>query len=306
MLNRHTNHKPPNNSQSFPMKSSLYIIISAFFFSSYGIWSKLMVGFGEFSQAWTRALILLIILIPFGFVTKSFKTIQKPDRKWFAIIALSAGLNQAPYFLGFHYLNVGTATLLFYVMLTLGAFLIGKFSFNEQIDHVKILSLGLGVLGLFIMYRFELTPEQVIPAFLVCLAGLMGATSVVFSKKISDKYAETQILTITFLVMLVVNFILSQIFTSPLPEIANTQPWLAQLGYAISMLLANVTVIAGFKHIQPSIGALLGLLEIVFAVILGIILFGEVVTVSMIVGGGLLILAAGLVEVVGVVRGRKV
>jgi len=97
---------------------SIYIALSALVYASYGIWSRLMTGyFGEFNQAWIRAAVLLLFLMPFGLIAKKFKKIEKRDIKWFLIISLAGGLNQAPYFFGFQYLNVGTAALLFYTML---------------------------------------------------------------------------------------------------------------------------------------------------------------------------------------------
>ena len=58
------------------IKGTSFISLSALFFASYGIWSKFMShSFGEFNQAWTRALIVLCLLIPFGLLTKKFKKI---------------------------------------------------------------------------------------------------------------------------------------------------------------------------------------------------------------------------------------
>ena len=126
------------------IKGPLLITISAFFYASYGIWSRLMMdSFQEFNQAWIRGLLLIFILIPFGIWQKKFKKIAKRDIKWFIVIALSGGLNQAPYFYGFKHLPVGTATLLFYTMLTIGAYLIGKFFFKEKIAWIKYFSLFL-------------------------------------------------------------------------------------------------------------------------------------------------------------------
>jgi drug/metabolite transporter (DMT)-like permease len=47
-------------------------------------------------------------------------------------------------------------------------------------------------------------------------------------------------------------------------------------------------------EIEASIGGLLGLLEIVFSILLGILIFHEVLTVRVIIGGTIIILAAVL------------
>ena len=96
-------------------KGIIFILISAFFYGSYGVWSRIMSpAFGEFSQAWTRGLILIVVTLLINLKFKIFKPIKRRDLPWFIIIALAGGLNQAPYFFGFKHLNIGTATLLFY------------------------------------------------------------------------------------------------------------------------------------------------------------------------------------------------
>ena len=102
-------------------------------------------------------------------------------------------------------------------------------------------------------------------------AGFMGASVVVFSKKISGNYSELQIICGFLIVMLFANFPLSLIFNESLPRLSFTQPWLAQTGYLLTMLLANIAAVSGFKYLEPSIGGLIGLLEIIFASLLFII-----------------------------------
>jgi len=57
-----------------------WITLSALFFGSYGIWSKLMAGsFGDFSQGWIRGLLIVLILVPIGIYKKSFKRVDRND-----------------------------------------------------------------------------------------------------------------------------------------------------------------------------------------------------------------------------------
>lgn len=268
-----------------------YVLTSALFFSTYGIWSKLMShSFGEFSQAWTRGLIMLAVIIPIGIIRKDFQKIAQKDLKWFVLISLIGGLNQAPYFLGFKYLPVGTATLLFYAFLTLGSFIFGRLFFAEVINRPKQLAFLLSLAGMFLIYKFYLLPTQIIPALLTAIAGLMGATFVVFSKKLSNTYSEIQILSSDFFVVFFGNLAISVIIGDHLPNLTLSVPWIAQFGYAGAMLLANAAVIAGFAKLEPSIGGLIGLAEILFGIFFGVIFFGEILTLPMIFGAGLILL----------------
>ncbi|NMC35987.1 DMT family transporter [Candidatus Beckwithbacteria bacterium] len=290
---------------SSSLKGSVFIAISALFFASYGIWSRLMNGvFGEFNQAWIRALILLFILLPFGFLTRTFTKIKSKDLSWFVLIALAGGLNQAPYFYGFEHLPIGTATLLFYLMLTVGAYLIGKLFFNEKITILKYISLLLAIIGLFIIYQFSLNAGQIIPALASMVSGLLGACVVVFSKKLSSNYSETQILTGIFIAMFLINLSISCLLGEHFPSL-QVVAWFGEIGYTIAMVIANIAVIAGFRYLEPSIGGIIGLLEVILAAIFGILFFGEVITIELIIGSLFILLAAGLADFVSLIKNKN-
>ena len=281
------------------MKGSGLVAISAFFFATYGVWSKLMAGtFGEFNQAIIKAIILLTLLLPIGIKLGWYKKISRQDWKWFIAIALSGGLNQAPYYFGFMHLTVGTATLLFYTALTLGSYIIGAVFFSEKIDWGKQLAFLMAVGGLVIIYKFQLGSGQLWPAICTIFAGLMGATGVALSKKLSSNYSEIQIITGYLVAMIILNPIFSIIAGETMPVLSLTTPWMAQMGYAVSYILANTAVVAGFRHLDPSIGALVGLLEVIFAAIFGIVIFSEVLTWQLVIGGGLILMAMSLPELV--------
>ena len=45
---------------------SAAVLMSALFFGSYGVWSRLIgAEMGSFFQGWTRALIIVILILPF-------------------------------------------------------------------------------------------------------------------------------------------------------------------------------------------------------------------------------------------------
>lgn len=276
-------------------KGMLYITISAFFYASYGLWSRLMrANFGEFNQAWTRAIVLLCILIPYLIISKQYQSIKKADWKWFIIIGLAGGLNQAPYYFGFQNLPIGTAILIFYACLMLSGFVLGKLIFGEVIDHTKQISFICALIGMGIIYRFSLDPSQIIPALAMAAAGFMGGTAGILPKKLSSSYSESQIMLSYVSLMIVFNLPLSLYFQETLPAFSNIAEWLPQIGYATAMLIANLTVIAGFKYVPASVGSLIGLTEIIFGALIGYAFFSEPLTFSILIGGGLIILSAAI------------
>lgn len=275
------------------LKGAFFILVSAFFYASYGIWSRLMgSAFGEFTQAWTRGLFLLTLILAANLKFRFFKRFKRRDLPWFIAIALAGGINQAPYYYGFQHLEIGTATLLFYASLVIGGYLLGKFCLNEVIDRPKLFSLVISILGMSLIYRFSLQPNQILAAGLTCLAGILGSATVVLTKKLSGQFHELQIMIGYFSAQIIINGPLSQISQEVIPSINLIAPWLAQLGYAASMLLANFAAIEGFKHLEGSIGSLIGMAEILFGIVFGWLFFGEILTNSTFIGAGLIILAA--------------
>ncbi|MEA3355332.1 MAG: DMT family transporter [Patescibacteria group bacterium] len=276
-------------------KGSIYILASALFFGTYGIWSRLMGhAFGEFTQAWTRGLFLLITLLFINLKLKVFKPFKKTDWPWFLIIALAGGLNQAPYYYGFQHLSIGTATLLFYASLVVGGYIQSKLALKEKLSKIKLLSLVIAIIGMGSIYRFSLTSSQILPAIFTCIAGFLGAATVVLTKKLSSNFHELQIMIGYFIMQVVFNFPLAIIYQETFPAFTNITPWLVQLAYATSYFIANFAVIEGFKYLEGSIGSLIGMAEIIFGIFFGFLFFSEILSLSTFIGGTLIILAATL------------
>ncbi len=90
--------------------------------------------------------------------------------------------------------------------------------------------------------------------------------------------------------------------SNPLPELSLSVPWMGQVAYAGAMMLANLAAIKGFGYLEPSIGSLIGLAEILFGVFFGVMFFGENTSLAMIVGGVLIVVAAAIPSMVEMVR----
>jgi len=280
-------------------KGASLILTSAFFYSTYGIWSRLMgSAFGEFSQAWTRGFGLLIFVLIFNSKYKIFKPLIKPDLPWLLTIGLAGGINQAPYYFGFQHLNIGTATLLFYAALVIGGYLLGKIFFQENMTFTKIISLVMAIIGMSLIYRFQLTPSQFLAAGMTIIAGLLGSITVILPRKLQGNYPEFQVMVSYFSAQILFNGILSLIFHDHIPNLSHTLPWLGQTAYAMAMLFANWAAIEGYKQYDASIGSLIGLAEIISGVGFGVFIFHETLTPSLIFGSIIIILAAALPHLV--------
>ena len=282
-------------SKQIKLKGTMYILLSALFFGTYGIWSKMMSGvFDDFFQSWTRSLIVIAIMLPIAIVTKKLIKIDKKDIKWYLIYAVPGAMGVPTLYYAFTKLSVGTTLLLFYSALTISTYIYGILVFKEKMDKVKIVSLILGIIGLIVMYSLNLS-EGLFPMLIATISGLCAGTEVVFTKKLSDKYSSEQLtigvytacFLITFPIFLVLNnfsFIVE----------STTIAWIADFGYAISSLIAFMFVVKGYKYLESSIAGIIGLLEVPIGILLSFIIFKEQIDLSIIIGGLLIIFACML------------
>jgi drug/metabolite transporter (DMT)-like permease len=268
-------------------------IISTALYGTFGIWSVLMAGtFSAFNQAWIRAIIAVILLFITNIWLRIFQKISKKDWMWFIIIALAGAASQAPYYYAFQHLGVGTGTVIFSVTTIFGAYLIGKLFFGEKFNRIKIISLFIVLAGVIIIYHFSLTAEQIWPAILMLIAGFLGALHTVLPKKLTSNYSPFLIMIVTFILMFVSNLIISVALGENLPQITGLGVgWVAMICYVVFNIGAMLFSILSFRHLDASVGGLIGLLKNVFAIIFGIIFLGEQMRWP-VLAGSVIILAA--------------
>lgn len=268
-------------------------------FGSYGVWSRLIgESFDVFYQGWTRGLLISLVLFPILILAKQIVPIRKADWKWLLVFLFFTSLTQAPLFYAFNHMDIGTATLLFFVTMLLTMYAVGLLFLGEKLSRIKIISFVLASIGLYIVFSFSIVAFTLFAAFTAILNGVASGGEVSFSKKLSGSYSPLYLSWISWLIIAITNapisFFLGEQQHLPSFEIV----WFHQIGYAIASLLGFWLIIKGLKSVEASIGGLLGLLEIVFSILFGIMLFNEGLTEKTAIGGLLIILAAALPHLV--------
>ncbi|MDB4939596.1 MAG: hypothetical protein JWO40_21 [Candidatus Doudnabacteria bacterium] len=279
---------------------NLLVLLSALMFGSYGVWSRLIgPSMDSFFQGWTRALIILVLLAPIVLIRKEIVEIKPEDRKWVAVFLVFTSLTQAPLFYAFNHMDIGTASLLFFVSMFLTMNLIGAVFLKEKFTAIKSWSAVLAVIGMYLIFSFSISHFIAFAAAMAVLNGIASGGEIAFSKKLTGDYSPLYVVCLSWGIILVTNLIVSLVIKERQISLSFSMPWFWQLCYSVASLLGFWLVIAGFKYIDASIGALLGLLEIVFSIIFGIWIFNESLTVSVVVGGLLIIVAAALPSIAG-------
>ncbi len=285
------------------------VFLSAIMFGSYGVWSRLIGdAMGSFFQGWTRALIILILIVPIVLIRKEFIKIKKEggDWLWLGVFLLFTSLTQAPIYYAFTHMDIGTASLLFFVSMFLTMNAVGYLFLGERMNVIKIISMGLAFMGMYLVFSFSLSVFALFAAVMAIVNGIASGGEVAFSKKLSNSYSPLYLSVLSWSIILVSNCIISLIIGESQVGISLSLPWFWQLCYSLVSLFAFWLVMLGFKYVDASIGSLIGLLEIVFSILFGMILFKESLTLSIALGGLLIIIAAALPSLQEFIAQRKI
>lgn len=268
------------------------ILTSALCFGSYGVWARLLgKEFGIFYQGWVRSAIILAVLLPIVMIGRHLKPIKTSDRKWFIVTMIFTVFTQVPLYFAFNHLPLGTATFIFYGLFLITSYLVGWMFLSEKLTTIKILSLLLAFIGLLLTFGLSLVTFSMGAMFLAALNGIASGGEVATSKKSTGKYSSLQLTTYSWILILITHLPLSLIANERQLIPAFNLEWLSMLGYAVSGLMGFWLAIEGFKHVDASIGGLIGLLEIIFSALFGVVIFNDHLTIPIIMGGVIIIIS---------------
>ncbi len=281
--------------QSKRYSGAILVFFSALLYGSYGIWSVLLgKDFGVFFQDYVRAIIVLLFLIPICILTKSWKKVEKENRKYFFLVAFFGSCVQVPVYYAYQHAGLGITSLVLFSFSLFASFLFGKLLFNERITAIKWIALICGCAGLFLIFYNSLGSYSLLALLMAGLGGVIFSAETAFSKLIPVKFSALQTSVVSWVFGIIICLPASLILGEKQIIPALDIHWLAMFIFAIAGLLAFYLVLEGYKKVDASVGGLISILEAVFGVTFGILLFKEVLTINMIFGSILILLAAAL------------
>ncbi|MEK7505670.1 MAG: DMT family transporter [Patescibacteria group bacterium] len=235
---------------------------------------------------------------------KTYCAYQKKDWLWLAIFLVFTSLTQAPLFYAFTHMDIGSATLLFSVSMLLTMYLVGFFFLNEKMSLVKIASFLTACVGMYMIFSFSLLTFTILAALMAILNGVASGGEISFSKKLSS-YSTLYITWLSWIAITLTNAPISVLLGETQMFPSFDLVWIWQLGYTAASMLAFWLIIEGLKYVEAGVGGLIGLLEIVFSVIFGIVLFNEEITANVFIGAVLILTAAALPHIQDIYSRRK-
>jgi len=244
-----------------------------------------------FFQNWFRALVEIIIIGTILIIIRAWKPIKKEDIFWIFIKNIAGLIGFLGSYYAFIYLPIGIAYFIFYVgSLTFGYFF-GYFIFKEKLGFLKILSLVLAFVGLFLIYFKDLNVANWVYGLFALISGFGSSAWGILIKKISPKHHPLQVYLIETFFYFLITFFISLIVKEAWQAPALNTLWFANLGFIIMFIGTGQLMIIGYRYISSQIGSLIMISEVVFGIIIGLIVYKETLSLMTLIGGILIISA---------------
>jgi drug/metabolite transporter (DMT)-like permease len=262
---------------------STLVISSSFFYASYGIWTKLIgSSFSGYAASALRSIVVVLILLPIALIMKKTEPLNlKSNYKAILGLILFFSMVWGPLYYAVLEAGLGVALTVAYASIVIGSFIFGYIFNKEPLTKLKIASLLIGAIGLLLIYSPQTGSVKALPILAACIAGMATAANTIIIKKVS--YGPTQSTLVLWYTSIISNLVMAILLKENL-HVTSLANYAFIVLFAISSILATLMFVKAVKLIDISIASILGLTEIVFGVLFGIIFFHEKLSISQITG----------------------
>ncbi len=230
---------------------------------------------------------LAVIMLAIVMLVKreSFKVTRQEFKVLFSLGILFAA-SSITYYQSFHFMDAGIASTILFVYPVMVAVIMALF-FKERVTAMTVAAIAMSLVGIGLLYKGETGASLSAMGILLCvLSSLAYAVYIVVVNQSSIRMSSFKV---TFYAMLVCEItLILYSFTSPelyLHVLPSARAW----GFAVWLsvvptILSLVFMTVAVHHVGATPTAILGALEPLTAVAIGVVVFGEMLTPRLIVG----------------------
>ncbi|MDB5183148.1 MAG: hypothetical protein JWO47_932 [Candidatus Saccharibacteria bacterium] len=278
------------NKSKAPLGASL-VVASSIFYSSFGIWTKLI---GNFLDGYTasaiRGLFILLMLVPVVTIQKKWEPLNlKQNWRYIAGIIIASLFIWGPFYYAILHAGVGISLAVNYAAIIVGTFFFGWLFAHERFTKDKAISTMLGFVGLILIFSPASSRIGWLALAAAVISGVSAGANTVFAKEI--KYNATQSIIALWTASSIANITMSLFVGKNIPFGGHMQ-WIYVGLFAVASLIASLCFVRGIKLIEAGAAGILGLLEIVFGVLFGVVFFHEKPGFVVLVGVAVIIASA--------------
>ena len=244
-------------------------------------------------------LAVIILAVVMLIKRENFKVNRQEFKVLFSLGILFAA-SSITYYQSFHFMDAGIASTILFVYPVMVSVIMALF-FKERVTAMTVVAIVMSLVGIGLLYKGETGASLSAIGIVLCvLSSLAYAVYIIVVNQSSIKMSSFKV---TFYAMLVCEItLILYSFTSPelylhvlpSPRAWSFAVWLSIVPTILSLVFMTVAV----HHVGATPTAILGALEPLTAVAIGVVVFGELLTPRLIVGI-LFILFAVMLVVLG-------
>lgn len=220
-----------------------------------------------------------LLSIPFFFAMLKYKKIplkvEKGQSKKLAVLGFLASMTALSLYGSYNYISVGMSTTIHYiypVLVTAACIII----FNDKISRDKVVSLILSTIGITLFFEGSINMTGILMAF---LSGVLFAGYLLFMDKSGLNSMYPFKITFYTAVFSSAYLFIYGIISKDLVFKMTFTGWFFTILVAVFVsFLANTFVTLGVKYVGPTVTSIVGMLEPITSIVMGILFLDEPVT----------------------------
>ncbi|MBC5645363.1 DMT family transporter [Parabacteroides sp. BX2] len=287
------------------LKGSIYGIVAAISYGTnpLGALSLYEAGVNANSVLFYRFFIASIFLSGLMFVQNKPFRITRKELVVLGGLGILFGVSSLTLFLSFYYMDAGIASTILFIYPVIVT-VIMAFFFKEKISLVTILSILLSLGGIGLLYkRNDGSMLNAMGVLLVMLSSLSYALYIIIVNKSSLKMPTIK-LTLYVLLFCTLTIIIQSFFDSDnhIQLLTTSSMWMFAIMLAlVPTVISLVFMVMAVRLIGSTPTAIMGALEPLTAVFIGIMVFNEMFTLRL--GAGIMMI---LIAVILIIIGKSI
>ena len=282
------------------IKGILYAAVSSSTFGLAPFFSLtlLLAGFSAFEVLSYRWGVATIALTLFGWCSGCSFRLEKKDFLVVLLLSLLRAVTSFSLLIAYQNIATGVASTIHF-MYPLAVSLVMMYFFQEKKSLWVMFAVFMSLLGAALLSSGELEAKNgdtIVGLVAACVSVFSYAGYIVGVRMTRAVRINSTVLTCYVMGLGTVLYFIGALTTSGLRLVADGYTWLIILGLALpATALSNITLVRAIKYAGPTLTSILGAMEPLTAVVIGVFVFKELFTLNSAIGIILILLAVSVV-----------
>ena len=282
------------------IKGILYAAVSSSTFGLAPFFSLtlLLAGFSAFEVLSYRWGVATIALTLFGWCSGCSFRLEKKDFLVVLLLSLLRAVTSFSLLIAYQNIATGVASTIHF-MYPLAVSLVMMYFFQEKKSLWVMFAVFMSLLGAALLSSGELEAKNgdtIVGLVAACVSVFSYAGYIVGVRMTRAVRINSTVLTCYVMGLGTVLYFIGALTTSGLRLVADGYTWLIILGLALPVTaISNITLVRAIKYAGPTLTSILGAMEPLTAVVIGVFVFKELFTLNSAIGIILILLAVSVV-----------